>query len=84
MVQFNRAIDRGNGLEFGVSAGFKAVLAGTGIIRPENDVSYPMERSKLKSNISLQPRTGIDYEPIFGELKSFPAVDVELVSHARR
>lgn len=79
-MQFNRAIDRGDGLEIGVPAGFKAVLAGTGIIRPENDVFYSMERSKLKFNFMLKPSTVIDYEPISGELTSFPPVDVKMVS----
>ncbi len=80
MVPLDRAIDRGDILECGVSVGFKGVLADTGIVRPENDVPYSMERSKLKSNISPQTRAGIDYEPISGELKSFPAIAVELVS----
>lgn len=48
MVQFNRAIDRGDGLEIGVPAGFKAVLAGTGIIRPENNAFYGTMKTQIK------------------------------------
>lgn len=75
-MQFNRAICRGDGTEFGIAA---AGLAGTVVVRPKTNALYPMERSKLKPNISQHFRTGIDSEPISGELNSFPAVDIEMV-----
>ena len=34
MLQFNRAIDRGCGLEICASAGFEVDRAGAGIVRP--------------------------------------------------
>jgi SRSO17 transposase len=81
MMQINRAIDRGYGLEIYGSAGFEAVFAGADIVRPLTDTPvYSMELSKIKYDFIPKTSTVIDTEPIAGKLNKFPSVVLGLIS----